>query len=125
MPAEQEIKISADGSSVLRYYYALENHTVTFDPGEVGGEKITYDLKYGGTIIAPMMAAKGYTFTGWDSEVVSNMGTENLVYTAQWTKNPDTAYRVEYYVQDVDGKYKLKHLYEAWASQEKRFRQTH
>lgn len=74
--------------------------------------KVTYDLKYGGTIIAPMMAAKGYTFTGWDSEVVSNMGTENLVYTAQWTKNPDTAYRVEYYVQDVDGKYKLKHLYE-------------
>ena len=112
MPAEQEIKISADGSSVLRYYYALENHTVTFDPGEVGGEKVTYDLKYGGTIIAPMMAAKGYTFTGWDSEVASSMGTENLVYTAQWTKNPDTAYRVEYYVQDIDGKYKLKHLHE-------------
>ncbi len=111
-PTEQEIKINADGSSVLRYYYTLQEHTVTFDPGEVGGEKVTFHLKYGGTIIAPMMAAKGYTFTGWDSEVVSNMGTEDIVYTAQWTKNPDTAYRVEYYVQDIDGKYKLKHLYE-------------
>lgn len=111
-PTEQEIKINADGSSVLRYYYTLQEHTVTFDPGEVGGEKVTFHLKYGGTIIAPMMAAKGYTFTGWDSEVVSNMGTEDIVYTAQWSKNPDTAYRVEYYVQDIDGKYKLKHLYE-------------
>lgn len=111
-PSAQELKISADGSAVLRYYYPLQKHTVTFAPGETGGEEISYELKYGGTIIAPMMAVKGYTFAGWDQNVAGFMGTEDLVYTAQWTKNPDTGYRVEYYVQGVDGKYKLQHIYE-------------
>ena len=59
-----------------------------------------------------MMAVKGYTFRGWDQEVVSTMGTENLYYTAQWTKDADTAYRVEYYVQGCDGRYMLQHIYE-------------
>lgn len=111
-PAAQELKISADGSAVLRYYYPLQKHTVTFNPGEAGGEEVTYELKYGGTVIAPMMAVKGYTFTGWDKDVDGFMGTEDVVYNAQWTKNPDTAYRVEYYVQGTDGKEKLQHIYE-------------
>lgn len=33
-PAKQEIRINADGSTTLRYYYDLQVHTVTFDPGE-------------------------------------------------------------------------------------------
>ena len=111
-PSAQEVKVKPDGSTVLRYYYPLEKHSVTFDPGEAGGEQVTYELKYGGKVIAPMMAAKGYTFTGWDQEVVSTMGTEDVTYTAQWSKNPDTEYRVEYYVQDIDGAYKLQHIYE-------------
>ena len=106
-PAAQELKIAADGSAVLRYYYSLQWHKVTFDPGEVSGEKLTFDLKYGGKVIAPKLAVKGYTFTGWDKDIVSVMGTEDVTYTAQWSKNPDTAYRAEYYVQDTDGNYKL------------------
>ena len=58
------------------------------------------------------MAEKGYTFLGWDKEVISTMGTEDVVYTAQWAKNPDTEYRIEYYVQQVDGRYALKALVE-------------
>lgn len=86
-PALQDVKIAADGSAVLRYYYPLEWHTVTFAPGVVGGEAVVYDLKYGGKVMAPMMAVNGYTFTGWDKEVVSVMGTEDVIYTAQWSKN--------------------------------------
>ena len=111
-PAKQEVKILPDGSAVLRYYYPLEWHTVTFDPGEVGGERIVYELKYGGRVIAPHMAAAGYSFLGWDQEVKDAMGTEDVIYTAQWKKNPDTAYRVEYYVQQIDGTYALQHLIE-------------
>lgn len=107
-PAKQEIKINADGSTTLRYYYALQIHTVTFDPGEVGGDSVTYELKYSGTVIAPEFAAKGYTFAGWDQTVSSSMGTEDITYTAQWTKKSDTAYRVEYYVQDEKGTYRLQ-----------------
>ena len=109
-PAKQEVRIEADGSAVLRYYYPLQWNTVTFKAGEAGGEDITYDLKYGGTVIAPQIAVKGYTFTGWDKEVDPHMGLESVVYTAQWTKNPDTEYRVEYYVQDTSGTYKLQEI---------------
>lgn len=111
-PANQEVKVLPDGSAVLRYYYDLEWSTVTFEPGEIGGEPVVYDLKFGGRVSAPHMAARGYTFNGWDKEVIETMGTEDVVYTAQWTKNPDTAYRVEYYVQQTDGSYTLQHLVE-------------
>ncbi len=57
--------------------------------------------------------ADGYTFTGWDKEVASAMGTEDVVYTAQWSRNSDTQYRVEYYVQDTDGTYRLKDMFTA------------
>lgn len=112
-PAAQELKVLADGSAVIRYYYDLQWASVTFNPGEIGGEAITHELKYGARISAPQMAEKGYTFLGWDKEVVSTMGTEDVTYTAQWAKNPDTEYRIEYYVQQVDGRYTLQHLIEA------------
>ena len=107
-PAQQEIQINADGSTTLRYYYDLQVHTVTFDPGEAGGDAVTYELKYGGTVIAPEMAMKGYTFKGWDQNVSNTMGTEDVIYTAQWEKKADTPYRVEYYVQDINGIYRIQ-----------------
>lgn len=112
-PAAQEIRIEADGSTVLRYYYPLEWHTVTFNEGEAGDTSVSYELKYGAAIVPPMVAADGYTFTGWDNEVASAMGTEDIVYTAQWSRNPHTQYRVEYYVQDTDGTYRLKSSFTA------------
>ena len=111
-PAAGEVKVLADGSAVIRYYYDLQWASVTFNPGEIGGDSVTYNLKYGARISAPQMAEKGYTFKGWDKEVVPTMGTEDAVYTAQWEKNPDTEYRVEYYVQQVDGRYVLQYLEE-------------
>lgn len=112
-PAAQEIRIEADGSTVLRYYYSLEWHTVTFNEGEAGDESMSFDLKYGATIVPPMVAAAGYTFVGWDKTVEPVMGTEDVVYTALWEKKPDTQYRVEYYVQEIDGSYRLKDSFEA------------
>lgn len=112
-PAAQEIRIEADGSTVLRYYYSLEWHTVTFNEGEAGDESMSFNLKYGATIVPPIVAADGYTFVSWDKTVESVMGTEDVVYTALWKKNPDTQYRVEYYVQDIDGSYRLQDLFEA------------
>lgn len=114
-PAEQEIKVQADGSSILRYYYKLKRNTVTFNSGLEGKENSSYSLKYGAKITAPQMTAKGYTFTGWTIDGVpatpaSKMGEEPLSYTATWKKNDDTEYRVEYYIQQTDGSYKLQHL---------------
>jgi len=121
-PAKAEIKVEADGSATLRYYYNLERHNITFDAGQVDGadvtteSDITYNMKYGATISAPQMAMKGYTFVGWTQDgstvatVADTVGTEDLTYTAMWQKNNDTEYRIEYYVQQSDGRYTLQHM---------------
>ena len=121
-PAQAQIKVEADGSAVLRYYYTLERHNVTFDSGRIDGadvaneSDVTYNLKYGASIRAPQMAMNGYTFVGWSvdgataTNVASVMGTTDLTYTALWAKNADTPYRIEYYVQQIDGRYTLQYL---------------
>ena len=120
-PAQAQLKVYADGSAVLRYYYSLERHNVTFDAGKVDGQEVTavsdvtYNLKYGAPISAPHMALKGYTFVGWSvngaaANVASQVGTKDLTYTAMWEKNADTPYRIEYYVQQADGRYTLQHM---------------
>ena len=116
-PSAQTVKVEADGSGILRYYYKLHRSTVTFVSGIEGKDNIVYNLKYGASIVAPQMSAKGYTFMGWTTdgtnpaEITKTMGTDALSYTAMWQKNPDTEYRVEYYVQQADGSYKLQHFF--------------
>ena len=121
-PAKAEIRVEADGSGILRYYYPCERHNITFDAGQIDGvdvtteSDITYNLKYGASISAPQMAMKGYTFVGWTQDgstvatVADTVGTEDLTYTAMWQKNEDTEYRIEYYVQQADGRYTLQHM---------------
>ncbi len=107
-PAAQTLVIRADGSSILRYYYDRQTYTVTFNPGEAGGEPVVIRLKYGSTITAPQFAAKGYIFRDWDKTVSTYMGDQDLTYTAFWDRDMTTEYRVEYYVQQPDGRYMLK-----------------
>ena len=109
-PEQQSLIIKPDGSAVLRYYYDLQTYTVTFKPGDVGGSDEVTKLKYGSTITAPQFAAKGYIFTGWDQTVSTYMGDRNLTYTARWEKDTGTEYRVEYYVQQSDGRYVLQDI---------------
>ncbi len=105
-PEASELQILADGSAVCRYYYERKLSTVTFDPGEVPGEKSVYKLHYGAYVYEPQFFAEGYDFVGWDKEVNHIMGEESVTYTALWEKSASD-YRVEYYVQQPDGKYKL------------------
>ena len=107
-PLEEDIVILPDGSAIQRYYYDLQTHTVTFDPGTVGGECVSYELDYGGRVTAPQFTVKGYIFTGWDAEIEPTMGEEDVTYTAQWIEDPATSYRVEYYVQQTDGRYVMQ-----------------
>ncbi len=107
-PMAEAIEILPDGSTIQRYYYDLQTHTVTFDPGIVGGDVISYELDFGGRVTEPQFAANGYIFLGWDREIDPYMGEEDVVYTAQWMEDPATSYRVEYYVQQSDGRYVMQ-----------------
>lgn len=106
-PTAQELTILADGSAVLCYYYDRIVSTLTFDPGIVGGEPVGYLLQYGAVVYAPQMGAAGYDFQGYDKPVPARMGAGSATYTAQW-KISAVSFRVEYYVQQPDGRYVLQ-----------------
>lgn len=111
--------IYGDGTLVLKRYYDRETYTVTYD--ENGGQ--TYDatqtVRYNGKTSAPVPAPSypGYTFNGWYKEEECNTAwdfavdtvTGDITLYADWVVNSDTAYKVEYYQQNIDDdEYTLK-----------------
>ncbi|MGN0572664.1 MAG: InlB B-repeat-containing protein, partial [Acutalibacteraceae bacterium] len=86
--------ITADGSLVLKVYYARNIYTVSFD----GGEPI--NVYYGAKIPAEDPAPQiGKEFTGWTPEIPAAMPAENLTFTSTWT---DAEYTITYVVNGVE-----------------------
>ena len=106
-PSARSIVIKPDGSAVIHYYYDRITSLLTFDPGIVEGDPVTFVLQYGAAVYAPKMAAEGYEFLGYDQTVPNQMGDTSVTYTAQW-KKVDASFKVEYYVQQTDGRYILQ-----------------
>ncbi|NLG33337.1 MAG: InlB B-repeat-containing protein, partial [Syntrophomonadaceae bacterium] len=100
-PAAQSLTILADGNGIVRYYYPRKTYTVTFDPGEAGGQPIVYQYKFGQTITPPHMNNVGFTFVAWDKAVPETMPAQNLTFIAQWSPAEGTPYRVEHYIQNT------------------------
>ncbi len=81
---DPEIKIAADGSTVVEIHYDRVYSLMLFDlSGGYGVEPIY--ARYGAAIEnvgTPVRA--GYTFTGWNPELPTTMPLKNTTYTAQW-----------------------------------------
>ena len=73
--------VAADGSLVLKVYFARNQYKLTVD----GAESEVY---YGAALdIATPAARKGYTFTGWNVDVPANMPASDLTLVSQWSEN--------------------------------------
>ena len=107
--------ITGDGKLVLKLYYTRNSYEVTYEyEGEVptGASelpaKATY--KYGENVtVAGAATALGYTFSGWDKKENFTMPASNVVIKGSFTANDDTQYKVEHYLEDLNGeKFTLK-----------------
>lgn len=80
-------------------------YTVSFYTGN-GSELQSVQVEEGFTAVAPESAPDrlGYTFAGWDFDFSQKI-TQNTQISAQWTANTNTAYKVEYYLQDLESEY--------------------
>ena len=80
-------------------------YTVSFYTGN-GSELQSVQVEEGFTTVAPESAPDrlGYTFAGWDFDFSQKI-TQNTQIAAQWTANTNTAYKVEYYLQDLESEY--------------------
>ena len=77
-------------------------YTVSFYTGN-GSELQSVQVEEGFTTAAPESAPDrlGYTFAGWDFDFSQKI-TQDTQISAQWTANTNTAYKVEYYLQDLE-----------------------
>lgn len=74
--------IEADGTTVLKIYYARDLYTVTWNVDGIETEDQVY---YGAAIIAPADPEKaGNTFAGWTPEVAATMPAKDVEYKATW-----------------------------------------
>ena len=104
--------IAGNGSLVLRVYYTRSTYTVSTSKNNtqagtvVGSGTYPYDTE----ITLTAATNPGYTFLGWyegeekvcDSLTYTFNVDHTATYTAKWSANTDTAYKVEYYLENVD-----------------------
>lgn len=94
-------------STTYTAQWTQNKYTVTYTDG-VGGQAFptqsTDNLVYGNETPAfnGTPTREGYTFAGWSPDVTSAV-TDNATYTAQWTPSTNTPYKVEHYLQNLDG----------------------
>lgn len=82
----EQVKITADGSSVVKIYYDRNEITLTLnlDGGE-GQTEITG--KYGATVNVTVPIKTGYTFIGWNTALPTTFPAISTTYKATWTAN--------------------------------------
>ena len=80
-------------------------YTVSFQTGS-GSAAQSQRVEEGFTATAPESAPErlGYTFAGWNFDFSQKI-TQNTQIAANWTANANTAYKVEYYLQDLESEY--------------------
>ena len=110
----KDATVPDNNNLVVKLYYTRNSYKVTYEyEGTVPAgasnlpEEATY--KYGASVtVAEDATAPGYTFSGWDKEDFT-MPAEDVVIKGSFTANTDTQYKVEHYLQDLDGNsYTLK-----------------
>ena len=93
--------ISGTGSAILKIYYDRDIYTVKFDPDN-GSASTEQTIRFQADASPPAAPLKtGYTFSSW-SGTYTNITSDRTI-TASYTANTNTAYQVDYYLQDITG----------------------
>lgn len=86
-PGPQTVTITADGSTVVNYYYTRNSYTFTLGSGTgvtTTGSSATGTYQYGATITLEATASAGYTWKQWTSSntsLIANTTTANTSFT--------------------------------------------
>ena len=110
-----QANIAGDGSTVVEIRYDRNTFDVTLVNGTES--KTIEDVRYGASAAVlyadeNVPAKQGYAFAGWYTSENAKVEetavlTAAATYTAQFTANTDTPYKVEYYLEALDGSYAI------------------
>ena len=89
LPEVQTAIVNGEGTTVVRYFYKRNVHrlTLVLDNGQ---DDVVYDYMYGTKIDVINPERTGYTFTGWNGDIVSEMPDRDITYVATWSINQYT-----------------------------------
>ena len=94
---------SGDGNNISLYTMTVRRrpiYTVTFETN--GGTTVgSQNVEETYLATEPTTTRAGYTFAGWDYDFTRPI-LKNETITASWTVNTDTAYKVDYYLQNLE-----------------------
>ncbi|MBR2384268.1 MAG: InlB B-repeat-containing protein, partial [Clostridia bacterium] len=104
--------IDGDGSRVLVVKYTRDKYTISTarNNTKAGTVSAGGTYKFDKEITLTATTNAGYTFLGWyegetlvcESEEFTFNVEKGVTYTASWSANEDTKYKVEYYLQNLD-----------------------
>ena len=108
--------IAGNGSLVLKLYYTRDSYAVKTSGNNTKAgtyTQINNEYRYEKQITLTATTNAGYTFLGWfdgttcvsDDEQFTYSVEKEVTLVATWEASEGIAYKVEYYLQDVDGNY--------------------
>lgn len=97
---DTDVKIAADGSTVVEIYYDRNYYLIKLDlDGGFGAEPVY--ARYGAPVSIADPTKPGYTFEGWSPTIPATMPVNGGTYTAKWaTGNSD--YYVQYWQENAN-----------------------
>lgn len=101
----EQVIVKGDGSSTLSVYYNRNIYNLTWNAN--GGNDLTGSytngtVKYQTPITQPTAERAGFEFSGWKPNL-ETMPAEDIECMAQWTEKGDTPYKIEHWLQNLDG----------------------
>ena len=100
--------VTGDGQLVLKLYYTRNSYKVTYKyegttPNGASALPTEKTYKYGASVtVAEDATAPGYKFSGWDHKDFT-MPAEDVVIKGSFEARNDTKYRVEHYLENLNG----------------------
>ena len=89
-------------------------YVVTYDANSGTVSNASTNVAMGLAYNLEIPTKTGYTFAGWyhNGNKIASSGAwniaDNVTLKAEWTANADTTYKVEHYIEKLDGTYELK-----------------
>ena len=105
----KDATVPDNNNLIVKLYYTRNSYKVTYEyEGTVptGASELPAEAtyKYGASVtVAEDATAPGYTFSGWDHEDFT-MPANDVVIKGSFTANDNTEYKVEHYLENLDGK---------------------
>ena len=113
VPKTQSVKIEADGSTEIEYYYTRNKYKLELT-ANAGIEKVegAGEYYYGQIVPISAQAVKGYSFSYWtdyqgkmwpEREAYIKIADRDMVFSANAKPDKNVPYKVEHYKMNVDG----------------------